>query len=345
VAVNTTEVLSALHGKTVVAISAGYQHNLALCSDVTVAAWGWNISGQVGDNTSQTNRIVPVAVNAAPGVSALYGKTVVSVSAGERHSLALCSDGSVAAWGGNGGGALGNNSTIQHNAPVAVNRASGISALHGKTVVSIAAGAGHSLALCSDGSVAAWGDNFDGALGDNTTSRRLVPVAVSAAPAVSALYGKSVVTIAAGYGHSLAMCSDGTVAAWGYNSYGELGDKTTSNRLVPVEASTNPLAASQRFARVVSGSYAAHTLALVAAPPALPIILSELQTMSRGSFRFIFTGTPGGSFGVLTATNPALPLDNWTLLTGLTEVLPGQFQFSDPDATNSPRRFYRIRSP
>ena len=65
-----------------------------------------------------------------------------------------------------------------------------------------------------------------------TTPRRnrLVPVAVNTASGVSALYGKTVVAIAAGAYHSLALCSDGTVAAWGYNGYGQLGDNTTTNR-------------------------------------------------------------------------------------------------------------------
>jgi hypothetical protein len=48
---------------------------------------------------------------------------------------------------------------------------------------------------------------------------------------------------------------------------------------------------------------------------------------------------------VLATTNPALPLSNWTALGGVTEVTPGQFQFTDPQAANSVRRFYRLRAP
>jgi hypothetical protein len=69
------------------------------------------------------------------------------------------------------------------------------------------------------------------------------------------------------------------------------------------------------------------------------------QTLTDGSFQFAFTNTPGAFFAVLAATNPALPLGNWTSLTGPTEVTPGQFQFIDPQATNTPQRFYRVRSP
>ena len=57
-----------------------------------------------------------------------------------------------------------------------------------------------------------------------------MPVAVNTASGVSALFGKTVVAVAAGDSHSLALCSDGTVAAWGYNTYGQLGDNATTNR-------------------------------------------------------------------------------------------------------------------
>jgi hypothetical protein len=48
---------------------------------------------------------------------------------------------------------------------------------------------------------------------------------------------------------------------------------------------------------------------------------------------------------VLTTTNLLLPLTNWTVLGTVTDNPPGQFQFTDPQATNHPLRFYRVRSP
>jgi alpha-tubulin suppressor-like RCC1 family protein len=347
VAVNTSPGVSALYGKTVVGIAAGGDHSLALCSDGTVAGWGNNNVGQLGSAVASPS-LVPVAVNTNLGVSALYGKTVVAIAAGDNHSLALCSDGTVVAWGGNGSGDLGigNGTTTQTNAPVAVSTNSGVSALYGKTVVAIAAGgANFSLALCSDGTVAAWGNNSYGQLGDNTTSQRDTPVAVSTNQGVSALYGKTVVAIAAGDSHSLALCSDGTVASWGNNPTGQLGDNTTTQRNAPVAVDTMPLAANQRFTRVSSGPWAYHTLALVAAPPASPITLTGAAIATNGSFQFSFSNTPGAFFGVEACTNPALSLSDWTTLTGPTEVSPGQFQFSDPQATNTPQSFYRVRSP
>ena len=170
-------------------------------------------------------------------------------------------------------------------------------------------------------------------------------MAVSTTAGVSVLHGETVVAIAAGYTHSLALCSDGTVAAWGENLYGQNGDNTTTLRNAPVAVSTTPLPTAQRLAGAFSGCFAYHTLALVAAPPASAITLTGAQTLPAGSFQFAFTNTPGGFFGVVASTNPALPCSAWTPVDGLTEVSPGQFQFTDTQATNNPRRFYRVGSP
>jgi hypothetical protein len=41
----------------------------------------------------------------------------------------------------------------------------------------------------------------------------------------------------------------------------------------------------------------------------------------------------------------SLPMTDWTALGGVVEISPGQFQFTDPQATNSPKRFYRAFAP
>ena len=81
-------------------------------------------------------------------------------------------------------------------------------------VVAIAAGGHHSLAVKSDGTVWAWGCNDYGQLGDGTTTNRLTPVQTSG------LAGVGFTAIAAGGAHSLAVKSDGTVWAWGWNAGG-----------------------------------------------------------------------------------------------------------------------------
>ncbi len=81
----------------------------------------------------------------------------------------------------------------------------------------------------------AWGSNSSGQLGSGTTSSTVVPVQVQTTG--TALAGKTVISIAAGYHHSLALCSDGTVVAWGYGSDGELGNNSfvQSNDAVAVD--------------------------------------------------------------------------------------------------------------
>jgi hypothetical protein len=63
-----------------------------------------------------------------------------------------------------------------------------------------------------------------------------------------------------------------------------------------------------------------------------------------GAFQFVFTGTHGAAFTALAAANLALPLSNWTVLGKPQRISAGQFQFTDPQATNNRQRFYRVRS-
>ena len=258
VTILTTGVLSA---KTVIAVSAGGYHSLALCSDGTLASWGYNNYGQLG-NGSTTSSPVPVAVNVS---GALAGKTVIAITSGNYHSLALCSDGTMAAWGYNTYGQLGNNNITGYYSDVPVT-VSSAGMLSGKTAVAIAVGNYHSLALCSDGTLAAWGYNGYGQLGDNTATTTTVPVAVDTVAGVSALFGKTVVGISAGTNHSMALCSDGTLAAWGSNGNGQLGDGTTTQHNVPTAVSTAGLPDGAVFVAGVGGAGASHSLGIVADP-------------------------------------------------------------------------------
>ena len=89
--------------------------------------------------------------------------------------------------------------------------------------------------------------------------------------------------------------------------------------------------------------FLADNMTVTPAPP--PIFLTNVVRLANGPFQFSFAGTPNASFTVFGATNPALPFSNWAALVGLAEAPPGHFQFIDWQATNMPRRFYRVSSP
>ena len=271
VLVDTSGVLG---GKSVIALAASHSHSLALCSDGTMASWGFNSYGQLGINSTTMQSNVPVLVYQK---GALAGKSVIAIAAGEDHSLALCADGTLAAWGDNGYGQLGNNSTTQSNAPVLVNQ-TGV--LAGKTVVAVATGIFHCLALCADGTMASWGNDSYGQLGDNgTTTQSYVPVLVDTS---GVLGGKQVLAVAAALYHNLALCADGTVAAWGNNSAGQFGNNSTTSSRVAVLVDTSGLGTAERLVALDGGWY--HSLAMVAsAPPPVAVTLAATGITDTGA--------------------------------------------------------------
>ena len=182
------------------AISGGRTHNLALLLKGIVVAWGNNSSGQLGNN-STTESDVPVRVSGPGGVGVLY--RVKAIAAGSSSSLALLHSRQVMAWGGNSLGQLGNNSTTESNVPVPVSGPGGIGALSGVKAIALDNSALHSLALLTNGTVMAWGDNINGDLGDNSVTESNVPVTVSGLGGVGVLRG--VKAIADGAFHSLAV--------------------------------------------------------------------------------------------------------------------------------------------
>jgi alpha-tubulin suppressor-like RCC1 family protein len=104
-------------------------------------------------------------------------------------------------------------------------------------VVSIWGGARGTIVLKSDGTVWTWGGDAFGKLGINQTNantRALVPVEVHGANDIGFLH--SVTTIMGGETHYMAVKSDGTLWSWGYNFIGELGDGTTNDAAVPIQA-------------------------------------------------------------------------------------------------------------
>jgi len=215
-------------------IAAGDNHSVARDSTGFVFAWGGNGSGQLGNNDAPNGSPVPVRVLGVGGVGLLNG--IVSVSAGDGHSVALSQDGRVFAWGNNSDGQLGNNNMPNDSpVPVQVLGVGGTGFLTG--VKAVAAGEFFNLALLSDGTVVAWGDNNEGQLGNNNAPNDSpVPVQVLGVGGQGIL--RNIVALAGGNRHSLALSADGQVYAWGDNSDGQLGDGNLIQGNVPVLVGT-----------------------------------------------------------------------------------------------------------
>jgi alpha-tubulin suppressor-like RCC1 family protein len=124
------------------AISAGMFHSLALLGNGTVMAWGFDHSGQLGDGTTNPRpNKTPVAVSGLSGVRAISaGVGSATASRTNGHSLALLSNGTVMAWGGNEDGQLGNGSTVNSDVPVAVSGLSGVKGISAGGFQSLAYG-------------------------------------------------------------------------------------------------------------------------------------------------------------------------------------------------------------
>ncbi|OQB48418.1 MAG: Regulator of chromosome condensation (RCC1) repeat protein [Firmicutes bacterium ADurb.Bin153] len=187
----------------IVAVAAGAQHCLALKGDGTVWAWGANGRGQLGDGTYLDSFNGPVKVD---GIS-----EVMAVAAGESHSLAVRTDGTVWGWGDNSAYQIGRILPRTIASPALKPEIDG--------VVSVAACSRRSVAVKADGSAWQWGNWLIGM------------------PMCGAIYWmdryvsdpediglKGIVAVAAGFQHSVALKDDGTVWAWGMNSQGQLGN-------------------------------------------------------------------------------------------------------------------------
>ncbi len=239
VAVDTSGVLA---GKTVAAIAAGDGHTCVV-ADGKAYCWGENRHRELGSGLQQAVSLVPVAVDAS-GV--LAGKTVTAISAGAYHTCVVA-DGKAYCWGLNSFGAVGNNSTILGDVPVAVNT-SGV--LSGKTVTAISAGNEHTCAV-ADGKAYCWGSNSFGQLGNGSTTKSLVPVAVNTSGVLS---GKTVTAISAGYSHTCAVAG-GKAYCWGWNLDGQLGKEVADDNFsrVPVAVDTSGVLSGKTVTAISAG--------------------------------------------------------------------------------------------
>ena len=211
-------------------------HLMGLDSKGQAWAWGFNDSGQLGNNSTRP-RPEPGAVQMPSGI------TFKAIAAGDGDSFALDVNGHAWAWGNNRQGQLGNGSTANSSVPVAVIMPPGVE------FTSITAGA-HTVALDKNGQAWAWGYNRDGELGDGSIKDSSRPVRVRM------IAGVRFMAIAAGTDFTIALDQDGHPWAWGYNDHGELGLGTSGPRSTPVQ-----LTLPDGIAFTVISAEVQHTLA------------------------------------------------------------------------------------
>ena len=187
-------------------LAAGELQSVAIDANGAVWASGYGLWGALGNGTGNWSD-VPVQVAGLSGV--------IAVATGDQNSFALKRDGSVWVWG---------TQYVDTLTPVPFPGFSGASAL---------AGMYHHVVMVkkSDGTVWCSGDNSAGQLGagNGTGAYTIVPV--------QAIGLSNVIAVEAGLVNSMALRADGTVWAWGDNSYGELGNGTYAGSATPVQVS------------------------------------------------------------------------------------------------------------
>ncbi|MCL2014314.1 MAG: InlB B-repeat-containing protein, partial [Oscillospiraceae bacterium] len=163
----------------------------------------------IKNEQAQTNAFASTAFTTTP-----------MLSTGSSHTTALKSDGTVWTWGNNGySGKLGDGTNTNKNTPVQVQNLT--------NVIFVSTISHHIVALKSDGTVWAWGNNEYGQLGDDTNTNKNTPVQVQNLT--------NVIAVSAGHSFTAALKSDGTVWAWGRNLRGQLGDGTNIDKNTPVQ--------------------------------------------------------------------------------------------------------------
>jgi hypothetical protein len=238
--------------------------------------------------------------------------TVAAIAAGGYHNLALKSNGTVVAWGDSFFG--------QSTVPV------GLSG-----VVAIAAGSWHSLALRSDGTVVAWGAGGPGQSGTEHWGQSTVPsdldstVAIAAGGSHSLAFRSDGTVVAGGEEHSLALKSDGTVVAWGSNA----GPGLVTN----IGQSIVPAGLSNVVA-IAAGDY--YSMAVVA----LAVESPTLQATLSGKNFILSWPASAQSFSLQGTTNPADP-SSWTTLTNVPVIVNEQNTVTDPVVGG--QQFYRLK--
>ena len=196
-------------------VSCGEALTAAIKTDGTLWLWGDNFYGSLGDNT-RTSRSSPVQTVA-------FGTNWKQVSCGRITAGAIKSNGTLWLWGynGYGNGVLGDNTTINRSSPSQT-------VAFGTNWKQVSCGYSSTAAIKTDGTLWCWGYNYNGQLGDNTTTSRSSPIQ-------TITFATNWKSVNSSESYTAAIKTDGTLWLWGSNSYGRLGDDTPGHRSSPVQ--------------------------------------------------------------------------------------------------------------
>jgi len=217
-------------------VAAGRYHTLAIMSDGTLWAWGANDYGQLGlGPESPTYLVAPRQVASDIGWR--------SVAAGEYHTVAIKSDGTLWTWGANGCGQLGDGTRVDRTNPVKI--------WEDTDWDSVAAGASHTVAIKSDGTLWTWGANGYGQLGYVTGVDQTSPKKIDLETTWA--------SVAAGDYHTMAIDTQKALWAWGANHSGQLGQNPDNydSKTSPVRVDSSP---EVKWLSVAAGG--SHTVAI-----------------------------------------------------------------------------------
>ncbi|MCH3976357.1 MAG: hypothetical protein LKE36_01935 [Bacilli bacterium] len=194
-------------GNTVVSIATGESHSLAVTSLGRVFAWGSDGFGQLGNGSSSDSNVETPEDITLNFSGLVANEKIVSVAAGQNHSLAVTSLGKVFAWGKGTSNQVGDASGTNRPSPVDITaRFNGLET--NEIVVSLSGGAAFSVALTSLGKVFSWGNNSWWQLGNAGGDSWNAPGSITAR--FSGLSeNEKVISIASGYQHSIALTSLG----------------------------------------------------------------------------------------------------------------------------------------
>jgi len=212
-----------------IAIDMNSIHVCALTTSGWVKCWGYNFYGQLGNGSSGAGQMTNAPVTVTTGGFFNFPlANAVAIGVGNSHSCAVLSDGTARCWGAGFDGALGNGSWNSQVYPVTV---SGLSDAY-----DIALGSSSTCALRTTGGARCWGTNTYGELGHGAVADTNSPVTVGVFP----IYLSNAIAIDSGFDNTCVAKGNGSMACWGLNGDGQLGDGTTTNRNTPVTVSAFP---------------------------------------------------------------------------------------------------------